>query len=149
MGRKKFYLKGAKKLTMVQQQSLLKYYFPNSECNISRDQRLSWKGYIQPTPCSQNYLVQLTYHRGKRPDIVVLFPKLEKWNGQKIPHTFSSERLCLYRNIYGEWSPFKPIATTIVPWTSLWLYYYEIWLSTGEWLGGGEHPPSDNDKAED
>ena len=29
---------------------------------------------------------------------------------------------------------------TIVPWASLWLYYYEVWHATGEWLGGGEHP---------
>jgi hypothetical protein len=22
----------------------------------------------------------------------------------------------------------------------LWLYYYEVWLVTAIWLGGGEHP---------
>jgi len=22
----------------------------------------------------------------------------------------------------------------------LWLFYYEIWLATGEWCGGGVHP---------
>lgn len=32
------------------------------------------------------------------------------------------------------------IANTILPWTSLWLYYYEIWLGTGKWEGGGDHP---------
>jgi hypothetical protein len=32
------------------------------------------------------------------------------------------------------------IATTIIPWLSLWLYYYEVWHATGEWMGGGiEH----------
>ena len=29
------------------------------------------------------------------------------------------------------------IATSIVSWLVLWLYYYEIWRVTGEWLGGG------------
>lgn len=29
------------------------------------------------------------------------------------------------------------IANTIVPWTSEWLFYYEIWLATGQWHGGG------------
>jgi len=29
---------------------------------------------------------------------------------------------------------------TIVPWACLWLYYYEVWHTTGEWLGGGLHP---------
>jgi len=28
---------------------------------------------------------------------------------------------------------------TILPWTSLWLHFYEIWLVTGVWHGGGEH----------
>jgi len=32
------------------------------------------------------------------------------------------------------------VATTIVPWTSLWLRHYEVWHVTGEWWGGGEHP---------
>ncbi|SJM35583.1 conserved hypothetical protein [Mesorhizobium delmotii] len=29
---------------------------------------------------------------------------------------------------------------SIVPWTSLWLFYFEDWLTDGEWRGGGEHP---------
>jgi len=33
-----------------------------------------------------------------------------------------------------------PIAKTIIPWTSLWLYFFGDWLITGEWNGGGEHP---------
>jgi len=32
----------------------------------------------------------------------------------------------------------------------LWLYYYEVWHLTDEWLGGGEHPtnlkPKTNEK---
>ena len=32
------------------------------------------------------------------------------------------------------------IATSIVSWLAVWLVYYEIWRTTGEWLGGGiEH----------
>lgn len=29
---------------------------------------------------------------------------------------------------------------TIIPWTSEWLFNYEVWLATGEWRGGGMHP---------
>jgi hypothetical protein len=32
------------------------------------------------------------------------------------------------------------IANTIVPWSVLWLFYFEDWLCTGEWSGGGVHP---------
>jgi hypothetical protein len=29
---------------------------------------------------------------------------------------------------------------TIVPWATKWLYYFEHWLATDDWQGGGEHP---------
>lgn len=29
---------------------------------------------------------------------------------------------------------------TIVPWTMLWLFYFEEWLASGDWKGGGMHP---------
>lgn len=32
------------------------------------------------------------------------------------------------------------LADTYVPWTMEWLVDFELWLATGEWLGGGEHP---------
>jgi len=32
---------------------------------------------------------------------------------------------------------------TIVPWTSLWLFHLEEWLSSDDWKGGGEHPFAD------
>lgn len=44
---------------------------------------------------------------------------------------------------------FDGIANTIIPWTIEWLYYYELWLATGEWLGGGDHPEIGKPKTED
>ena len=29
---------------------------------------------------------------------------------------------------------------TIVPWAILWLFYFEEWLISNEWKGGGLHP---------
>ncbi len=49
--------------------------------------------------------------------------------------------LCLYHPRYHEWDPSDRIDSTILPWTSEWLYFYETWVITGgEWLGEGEHP---------
>jgi hypothetical protein len=31
---------------------------------------------------------------------------------------------------------------TIVPWTALWLFYFEEWLISNDWKGGGVHPSS-------
>ena len=50
--------------------------------------------------------------------------------------------LCLH--VPEDWNSGLFIADSIVPWTYEWLYFYEIWLATGEWCGGGtEHSPSD------
>jgi hypothetical protein len=27
-----------------------------------------------------------------------------------------------------------------LPWAAIWLFYFEEWLASGEWKGGGEHP---------
>jgi hypothetical protein len=31
------------------------------------------------------------------------------------------------------------IDQTIVPWTAVWLFYFEEWLTSDEWKGGGVH----------
>ena len=41
---------------------------------------------------------------------------------------------------HKEFSGEKFLSETIIPWAIEWLYYYEIWLVTGTWNGGGEHP---------
>ena len=48
--------------------------------------------------------------------------------------------LCLYLPGTGEWSPDRRLDQTIVPWAALWLFYFEEWLWSNEWKGGGVHP---------
>jgi hypothetical protein len=51
-----------------------------------------------------------------------------------------------------EWRSDMTLATSIIPCVSLWLYYYEVWLVTGEWEGGGgisHEPKLDNDDVSD
>ena len=66
---------------------------------------------------------------GQQPDVIVLEPDLRALaNGRKIPHTYAYDgkgtRLCL-------WWPKG---------TAEWLYFFEVWLLTSEWSGGGQHP---------
>lgn len=63
------------------------------------------------------------------------------------PHHFKIDRekkkveLCLH--IPYEFDGRKQIiADSIIPWTQEWLYFYEIWLATGNWCGGGHGPKS-------
>lgn len=57
----------------------------------------------------------------------------------KLPHTYDSKKqhLCLFNPHCGEWNSTMLIANTIVHWAIEWLYYYENWVYTGKWLGGG------------
>ncbi|HHA1433722.1 TPA: hypothetical protein ACOEET_002638, partial [Enterobacter hormaechei subsp. hoffmannii] len=43
------------------------------------------------------------------------------------------------------WVPQYQLSETILPWASLWLFYFEQWLHSGIWEGGGAHPNDDDD----
>ncbi|ORM35558.1 hypothetical protein BFL43_09430 [Williamsia sp. 1135] len=86
------------------------------------------------------YTVGIRYTHRRRPRVTVLTPELETRPLEPLPHIYPGNELCLY---YGnEFDGSKDlIATTIVPWASEWLYFYEQWLFTGKWLGSeAPHP---------
>lgn len=90
---------------------------------------------------SQEYRIKVLYKLDEPPKVWVLSPVLvNRSEHEPIPHVYPGPRPCLYLPYSGEWAPDRFIADTIIPWTSLWLYYYEVWHATGEWVGGGEHP---------
>jgi hypothetical protein len=105
--------------------------------------RLRWEGRLQPTPRSDTYAVRIEYASQSHPEVTIIAPRLEVPKGVFLPHTFTRDRLCLYWR--GQWDGSMSIARTIVPWTSEWLLYYELWQFTGTWLGGG-HEPGDSPK---
>jgi hypothetical protein len=134
-----------RQLTVIQQGVALKKAQPNSHLLYPGRNNLIWRGTVQPTLLSIAYEIEISYQYLYQPKTRVLRPILETRNGQIIPHMYGQKYLCLYRPEYREWSSSMCIADVIVPWASLWLFYYEAWLATGEWKGGGEHP-SDHDK---
>lgn len=105
--------------------------------------RLVWSYESQPTPLSRSYKVRINYHLDEKPEILVTEPNLIALAGdRRLPHVYQQDPplLCLYRGKNGDWTPRMRIDETIVPWTALWLFYFEDWLATNEWKGGGEHP---------
>ncbi|GAA4920297.1 hypothetical protein [Mucilaginibacter defluvii] len=125
---------------LSQQAQAINVKWPGFAVSVTRN-RLKAVGDLQPTARSIIYTVQIIYQLGDSPDIILLNPKIERnFKGEMPEHLYSKERLCLYRPIYGEFKPSDLISETIIPWTSLWLYHYEVWHITGDWLGGGEHP---------
>ena len=132
-------------IPLVQQKVALCANFKGSACSIDKSKnQLFWSGKIKPTPLSKEYTVVLVYQLRKSPKVWVIGDELEKLDAPDFPHKFDIDaenkmvRICLYR--YSEFNSSKLLANTIIPWAIEWLYYYELWLATGEWLGGGEHP---------
>jgi hypothetical protein len=75
--------------------------------------------------------------------VFVIEPNLQELAlGRKLPHVYEQNppRLCLYLPRTGEWHRSMMISETIVPWTVLWLFYFEEWLESDNWKGGGMHP---------
>ena len=87
--------------------------------------------------------MRIRYPQGGIPDTFVTSPNLRELACDRtIPHLYSQEkvRLCLYLPSAGQWSPADFLADSIVPWAYTWLFFFEDWLLTDEWKGGGVHP---------
>ncbi len=103
-----------------------------------------WSGTVKPQFTS--YRVEIRYEVGNFPQVRVLSPELERLPGNEegsLPHVYgpsSDPRLCLFDPENDEWNSTMLIADTIIPWTIEWLTFYEFWLMTGVWSGGGRHP---------
>jgi len=90
-------------------------------------------------PRSDQYQVEICYEVPYRPVIKVAAPQLSTWGElTRQPHTFRDGSLCVHQP--HEWHGNRLVAGTIIPWTCLWLAFYETWLDTGCWLGEGTHP---------
>jgi hypothetical protein len=124
-----------RQLSGEQQGAALRHVF-RSFRQLARGNPYIWEGQLMPVDGIE-YRIRITYYPNLvRPRVSVVEPVLvPRELNEKIPHTFRSGGICLHLN--EEWDPSMFIHQTIVPWTSLWLYYYEVWLSTGKWRGGG------------
>ena len=112
-------------------------YFPNLHFS-GTDRKGVWTGSLNETELTQAYVVEVEYPIGFRPKITILSPVLQKRDDQsRIPHVYASDYPCLYYPKNGEWNPHKLIAIYVIPWISMWLYFYEVWLATGTWYGEG------------
>jgi hypothetical protein len=135
--------RGGPSLTAMQQFVNLKINPICEGIGLVRLGKLTWEFAVQPDPLSRVYSVRIEYRQGDVPQVYVIEPDLAALaEGRRLPHAYDQKpaRLCLYLPGTGEWSPAKRISETIVPWTYLWLWYFEEWLASGVWKGGGQHP---------
>jgi hypothetical protein len=125
-------------LTPAEQAYFLKLAFPGFHVITARNE-LRCSGVLQPSLTSDKYTIGLEYRVPSRPRVQVLRPHLRLAPGcTKLPHVFEGDDLCLH--LSTDWRPDLRISEFILPWISFWLFFYEAWLMTGEWLGGGHEP---------
>jgi hypothetical protein len=104
---------------------------------------VTWSFAVAPTPLSRLYEARIEHRQGKAPQVFIDAPDLAALaDGRRLPHVYEQmpARLCLYLPGSGEWEDWMRLDQTIVPWTALWLFYFEEWLFSGRWSGGGMHP---------
>lgn len=131
--------------------------WPTFAVTARDDRSATWVGTLDPV--QRRYRVRITYAVpfaierfaiiDVQPRVQVLSPRLEMhpdYDEGPVPHVYGnrSDRslpfICLFDPYEAEWSPSDLLSETTIPWTSRYLYFYEGWLATGVWRGGGRHP---------
>lgn len=131
-------------LPLGQQLTRMALECPGFKSSVRRAQ-VTWIGLLTPSKMSATYTIRVTYNSPRRPVVEVIAPRLRSRPGERIPHTFKGEKLCLH--LHEEWSADMVIASTIIKWAAFWLLFYETWFITGKWEGGG-HMPLESKKDE-
>lgn len=120
--------------------------FPDSQVRLLQGRELQFSFSISPTVFSRLYGCVLLLTPARSPEMFVVKPDLHVLaDGRPLPHVYRYEgpgtKLCLWLPRKNEWQPQMRLLETYVAWTGEWLNYFEEWLATDVWAGGGEHPP--------
>jgi hypothetical protein len=143
-------------LSVDEQDAAIRRLFPDFRLTAHADWIGVWEGPLRPA--SKTYTIRIVYFRRRFFDgwylsnhyvtIHVVDPLIGTMmrEGDDLPHIYWNDRapdwpgLCLWDPDEMFWDPEMSIATTIIPWTSEWLLFFEYWQISGEFLGPGRHP---------
>ncbi|WP_345237225.1 hypothetical protein [Hymenobacter saemangeumensis] len=100
---------------------------------------ITFVGQVQAHPNLPVYTLKVAYRYRQAPRVQVVSPALV----ERPPHFYRDVRaLCLYHPRNFTWTKETLVADTILPWAIGWVYFYEVWLQTGEWYGAeAAHEP--------
>jgi hypothetical protein len=144
-------------LSVDEQDAAIRRAFPDFEPTAKADWIGIWEGPVKPA--GKTYRIRIVYFRRtifdgwmlENPYVTVhiVDPPIgaEALRDDKfLPHIYWNDRnpawpaLCLWDPKEMFWTPEQSIASTIIPWTSEWLLFFEYWQITGEFRGPGRHP---------
>lgn len=119
---------------------------PDCTFSFESGRELIYRLPLSPTAASRIYKCELRVPRGaSSPRMIVVDPDLKLLAGDRqLPHVYpyagTGTSLCLWHPKSREWNSTMRLSDTFIPWTLRWLWYFEDWLSSNEWAGGGLHP---------
>lgn len=137
-------LRKQRRVTIPRQMAALNHIFRGEEKSPLKDS-LDWRCWVKPTPLGHDYRIRIHYRLSHSPSVFVMEPDLKALaGGRDLPHVYSPEeqQICLFLPRSNEWQDCFYLANTIYPWSLFWLLYFEDWLVTEKWNGGGVHPDS-------
>lgn len=118
--------------------------YPDSSGRILHGGRLVWRATVKPSALSDIYQVCIDTKPRSFPQVWVSGGAVDRCKDLSlVPHKFGCEErpprihVCLQ---YGDWSTDQLFTETVMPWCSEWILHFEIWMTTGDWHGGGIHP---------
>lgn len=126
----KFYK--SKSYNSLVQINAMKSKYPHFKHKKNGDSDIVFTGELFIKPELPIYTVSIHYRGNLSPVIKVLNPQLV----EDPPHFYKkSNSICLYHPDNYKWRKENLIATNIMSWTIAWIYFYEYWLQTGQWVG--------------
>lgn len=106
--------------------------YPQFKAKRMSGLEIEFIGVLQPLPELPVYTVSITYRGNSDPKVKIISPHLV----ENPPHFYrNTGTLCLYSSENFKWSREKLVADNIISWTASWIYFYEVWLQTGNWYG--------------
>jgi len=115
-------------VSLIVQRRLMQETFPQFQFF---KKGIYWLGKIKPTIQSPEYLIKISYQEYTALKVEVISPAIHP-NGK---HIYPDGSLCLYFPQDHPWRGVNLLARTLVAWAAEWLYCYEVWRATGEWVG--------------
>lgn len=121
-------------------------------CQVVRKKRNSFS--VEILIRDGRYKIRIDYHEKGFPEIYVVSPEIDMSSFLEI-HTFGLKyhgdynrelpKLCLTYYSIDKWNSSIMLSESYIPWAIEWTEFYEIWLLTGKWYGGGIHPESEKE----
>ena len=102
----------------------------------------------------RRYKIRLDYYVTGSPNVYVVSPTINMSDfleihtfGLKFHGAYNKELPCLCLTHYesDKWNSSIMLTESYIPWAIEWTEFYELWLLTGIWYGGGVHLGGDKE----